>query len=183
MWFCWKKFNTDHKRGRKRHWTENLKCKSVALPLWLTSLRQVTCCLCAPSFLIWSGDIGLNMFQGPSLFKQPMNQWTRALRSLLWSQEYESSQAVVIGRFSFRSLLTLWHCEIPAGTVVSGFIQLGNIVNDQVKNTIMFIICLQAGIGPVLLVTFGWAIKDSSQGLPFFLLIPVHNGLLEKNPR
>lgn len=77
----------------------------------------------------------------------------------------------------------LRHCEIPAGTVVRGFIRCDNIVDYQVKGTIILLINFQAGVGLVLFVSFDWAIEDSSQGLPFFQLVPVHNGVMKGNPR
>jgi hypothetical protein len=59
-----------------------------------------------------------------------------------------------IGWFSYRFLQMLRHCEIPAGTVVRGFIRCDNIVDYQVKGTIILLINFQAGVGLVLFVSF-----------------------------
>lgn len=75
------------------------------------------------------------------------------------------------------------HREIPAGTVVCGFVCSDNIVDYQVKGTVALLICFQAGVELVLLLSLGWAIKDSFYGLPFSQLVPVHYGILKGDPR
>lgn len=100
-----------------------------------------------------------------------------------WFRDCECSWGAVIRRFSYRFLQMMKHREIPAGTVVCGLICCDNVVDYQVKGTVILLICFQAGVGLVLLVSLGWAIEDSFQGLPFFQLVPVHDGVLKGDSR
>lgn len=149
----------------------------TSLGHWLGTSHLTFLC---SSFLLWIDISEQTESSGPT---PPQHLWTHAWEH--WGLSVVSGLRAPkgTGRFSYRFLQMLRHREIPAGTVVCGFIWCDNIVNYQVKGTVILFINFQAGVGFVLFVCFGWAIEDSFQGLPFFQFVPVHNGVLKGDPR
>lgn len=167
---------TIRKAGKGSGWRWEPCCSYLSRSLaWDKSLVFL-----GSSFLLWIDISEQTESSGPT---PPQHLWTHAWEH--WGLSVVSGLRAPkgTGRFSYRFLQMLRHCEIPAGTVVCGFIWCDNIVNYQVKGTVILLIDFQAGVGFVLFVCFGWAIEDSFQGLPFFQFVPVHNGVLKGDPR